>query len=137
MTLSKILIAYFLTAIVFFVIDLIWLGLIAKNFYAKNLSEFLSEQVNWLAAIIFYLIFIAGICFFAIYPAIEKKSIYVAIFYGLLFGFFTYSTYDLTNYATLKDWPLKVVLVDIIWGSVLSSLVSISGYFIFGYLKQI
>jgi len=136
MSISKILLAYFFTSVVFFAIDIVWLGVIAKNFYAKNLEGFLSDQVNWGAALIFYFIFIAGISFFAIYPAVEKNSLQLAILYGVLFGFFTYSTYDLTNYATLKDWPVKVVLVDIAWGSVLSGLVSLSGFFIVRYIRQ-
>lgn len=136
MSLLKILSGYLLTSVVFFIIDMIWLGLIAKNFYAKSLEGFLSDQVNWPAAIIFYFIFIAGISFFAIYPAVEKNSLQLAVIYGLLFGFFTYSTYDLTNYATLNNWPLKVVLVDIAWGSILSGMVSVSGFFIVRYIRQ-
>lgn len=132
----KILIGYLFTSAVFFIIDMIWLGLIAKNFYAKSLEGFLSEQVNWTAAIIFYFIFIAGISFFAIYPAVEKNAFHLAVIYGLLFGFFTYSTYDLTNYATLNNWPLKVVLVDIAWGSLLSGMVSACGFFIVRYIRQ-
>lgn len=136
MSITKILLTYFFTALVFFVIDIIWLGLIAKNLYAKYLGQFLSEQVNWTAAVIFYLIFIAGILFFAIYPAVDKGSLKQAVIYGLLFGFFTYSTYDLTNYATLKGWPLNIVFIDIAWGSVLSGLVSLSGYYIGSYIKS-
>jgi uncharacterized membrane protein len=74
--------------------------------------------------------------FFAIYPAVEKASVWQAIIYGILFGFFTYSTYDLTNYATLKGWPLNIVFIDIAWGSVLSGLVSLSGYYIGSYVKN-
>ena len=135
MSVTKILLTYFFTSIVFFIIDIIWLGLIAKNLYAKYLGQFLSEQVNWTAAIIFYLIFIAGIMIFAIYPAVEKSSLMHAIIYGVLFGFFTYSTYDLTNLATMKDWPMNIVIIDIAWGSALSGLVSLSGYYIGSYIK--
>jgi uncharacterized membrane protein len=135
MSVTKILLTYFFTSLVFFIIDIIWLGVIAKNLYAKYLGEFLSDQVNWTAAIIFYLIFIAGILIFAIYPAIEKSSLTYAIIYGLLFGFFTYATYDLTNYATLKGWPLNIVFIDIIWGTLLSGMVSVSGFYIGSYIK--
>ncbi|HEY9118062.1 MAG TPA: DUF2177 family protein [Roseivirga sp.] len=131
----KIIYAYLLTAIVFFAIDLLWLGLIAKGLYNRYLGSFLAEQVNWTAAIIFYLLFIIGIFIFVILPAIDQQSYMKALIYGALFGFFTYATYDLTNLATLKNWPLQIVFIDIIWGSFLTASVSISGYYIALWLK--
>lgn len=130
MPFTKILLSYFLTTLVFFAIDMVWLGLIAKNLYRKYLGGFLSDTVNWTAAIIFYLLFIIGIFFFAILPAHENNSLSKAIINGALFGIFTYATYDLTNLATLKDWPLPIVFIDIIWGMVLTALVSTAGFFI-------
>jgi uncharacterized membrane protein len=115
---------YVLTVPVFFIIDLMWLGVIAKGFYQRNLSYVLSPQVNWPAAIIFYLLYIAGILIFAVVPAVTKDSWQHAIMYGALFGFFTYMTYELTNLALLKDWPLNIVVVDIIWGVVLCAAVA-------------
>jgi uncharacterized membrane protein len=115
---------YFLTIPIFFLIDMIWLGYIAKGFYHQNLSFILSDKVNWVAAIFFYLIYIIGILFFAVVPAIEKDSMTRAIIWGGLFGFFTYATYDLTNLALIKGWPLKVVVVDILWGIVLCASVA-------------
>lgn len=94
----------------------------------------MAEQVNWTAAIVFYLLFIIGIFIFAILPAVEKESFKHALIYGALFGFFTYATYDLTNLATLKDWPVKIVFIDILWGSVLTASVSVSGYYITKWL---
>ena len=107
---------YGLTVPVFFVIDIIWLGVVAKSFYQKNLKYILSPNVNWTAAIIFYLIYIAGILIFAVLPAVAKDSLRHAAVWGALFGFFTYATYDLTNLALLKDWPIIIVIVDILWG---------------------
>lgn len=130
MTLKTILLSYLLTALVFFAIDIIWLGLVAKGIYAKHLGSLLADRVNWTAAIIFYLLFIIGIFIFAIVPAVEKDSLQTAIMYGALFGFFTYATYDLTNLATLKDWPITIVFIDIAWGIVLTSLVSAAGFLI-------
>ncbi len=115
---------YALTVPVFFIIDLIWLGVVAKGFYQKNLNYILSPQVNWPAAILFYLLFIAGILIFAVVPALTKDSWQHALLYGALFGFFTYMTYELTNLALLKDWPLNIVVVDIIWGVVLCTAVA-------------
>jgi len=134
MPFTKLLLSYFLTALVFFAVDMLWLGWLAKDFYNKQLSTLLSPEVNWTAAIIFYLIFIGGIMVFVSVPAFEKDSLVYAVGYGALFGIITYSTYDLTNLATLKNWPLKMVIVDIAWGAVLTSIVSTASYMI---LKQI
>ncbi|MDT8402192.1 MAG: DUF2177 family protein [Bacteroidales bacterium] len=130
MDIKTVLIAYVLTFIVFLAIDMIWLGLVARDLYRKYLGDFLSDKVNWTAAFIFYLVFVIGISIFAIYPAVNKDSVSNAILLGALFGFFTYATYDLTNLATLKSWPLPIVIIDIIWGSVLSAIVSLSGFYI-------
>jgi len=130
MSITKLIISYLLTAVVFFAIDMLWLGLIAKNLYRKYLGSFLSDTVNWTAAIVFYLLFIVGIFYFAILPAIEKNSLAKALLSGALFGFFTYATYDLTNLATLKNWPLPIVFIDMAWGAVLTALVSTAGYYI-------
>ncbi|MCJ7580145.1 MAG: DUF2177 family protein, partial [Candidatus Aminicenantes bacterium] len=85
--------------------------------------------------IIFYLLFIAGILIFVVFPALEKESLTKAIILGALFGLFTYATYDLTNLATLKGWPLPIVFIDIAWGMVLSGIVSTSGYFFARWLS--
>jgi uncharacterized membrane protein len=130
MSFSKIILSYLLTAIVFFAIDIAWLGYIAKNLYRKYLGALLSDNVNWYAAIIFYMIYIAGIFIFVINPAIEKQSVARAIAMGAIFGFIAYATYDLTNYATLKGFPINIVIIDLIWGTVLTSIVSLSGYYI-------
>ena len=119
---------YLLTVPVFFAIDLVWLGLVARNFYQNNLSHLLSPAVNWPAAISFYLMYIAGIILFAVRPALDEQSLAKAAIWGALFGFFTYATYDLTNLATLRDWPIKVVVVDIAWGTLLCTLVASGSY---------
>ncbi len=130
MSITKLFISYLLTALVFFAIDMLWLGVLAKNIYKKYLGSFLSDTVNWTAAIIFYLLFIVGIFIFSIMPAHETNSVSKAIITGALFGFFTYATYDLTNLATLKNWPLPIVFIDIAWGMVLTALVSTAGFYI-------
>ncbi|MEQ9412995.1 MAG: DUF2177 family protein [Cyclobacteriaceae bacterium] len=132
----KLIISYLLTAVVFFAIDLLWLGVVAKGLYNKYLGNLLSDQINWPAAIIFYLLFIVGIFIFAILPAVDKASLSKAIVLGALFGFFTYATYDLTNLATLKGWPLTIVFIDITWGSVLTATVSAAGYTITRWINS-
>jgi uncharacterized membrane protein len=115
---------------VFFAIDMVWLGLVAKNFYRGQIGFLMKTDINWVAAISFYLLFIVGLVLFVITPAVEKGSWSYALLYGILFGLITYATYDLTNLATLKDWPLFVTLVDLAWGAVLAASVSTVTYFL-------
>lgn len=112
----------------FFAIDLVWLGVVAKTFYRQHLGHLLAAEINWVAAIAFYLLFIAGIVFFAVKPALAVNSATRALVDGALFGFFTYATYDLTNHATMRDWPAIVTVVDIVWGTVLSGSVAYLSY---------
>ena len=119
---------------VFFAIDMVWLGLVAKNFYRQQIGFLMTDNVNWAAAIIFYLLFIAGLVFFIITPAIQKGSWTYALVVGALFGLISYATYDLSNLATLKDWPLLVTIVDMVWGAVLAASVSVVTY---GIAKKI
>ena len=121
---------YFIALIVFFLIDLFWLVVVARKLYQQELGYIMSEKPNWIVAALFYLIFIAGLVCFVINPAMEKNSWIFALLVGMLFGFITYSTYDLTNLATLKDWPLKITIIDLIWGSSLGGLVSTVTFFI-------
>ena len=121
---------YVIALPVFFLIDIIWLGFIAKNFYKSQIGFLMKSDVNWVAAIIFYLLFLVGVVIFVIEPAVLKKDLIQALWMGALFGLITYATYDLTNLATLKDWPLKVVLVDMLWGTVLSASVSSITYWV-------
>jgi uncharacterized membrane protein len=115
---------------VFFTIDMVWLGLVAKGFYRAQIGTLMKNDVNWIAAIIFYLIFIVGLVVFVIAPAVEKGSWMHAILFGALFGLVCYATYDLTNLAVAKDWPLLVTIVDLAWGTVLAAYVSTVTYFI-------
>jgi uncharacterized membrane protein len=125
---------YALTVPIFFIIDILWLGVIAKGFYRRKLNFILSADVNWTAAVIFYLMYIAGILFFAVRPAVRNNSWGQAAVLGALFGFFTYATYDLTNLATIKNWPLVIVVVDILWGMCLCTLVAYLSFMISKWL---
>lgn len=126
---------YLVAFVVFFAIDIVWLGFVAKNLYRENLGHMMADKTNWPAAIIFYAIFIAGLIFFAIHPALEKDSWTYALLVGGLFGFMCYATYDMTNLATLKDWPLKITVIDIIWGTVLNALTSVVSFFIIRLIR--
>lgn len=126
--LPKILLTYVLTVPVFFAIDMLWLGVLAKDIYNKQLGSLLADKVNWPAAIIFYLLFIAGIIYFAVLPGVDKDSIGKAALNGALLGGLAYATYDLTNLATLKNWSTSLAFIDIAWGIVLTTVVATAGY---------
>jgi len=130
MQMSRILLTYAVSVPVFFVVDMIWLGVIAGGFYRKALGPLLSPNVNWIAAIIFYLLFLVGILIFALLPGMEKRSLVYTIEMAALFGFISYATYDLTNLSTLRDWPLMLSIVDMIWGSFLSASTATMTYLI-------
>ncbi len=121
---------YGITFIIFFAIDLFWLGVIAKNIYKQQLGELMSPTVNWVAAIIFYLLFIGGLVFFVVMPAVESGSVTKALLHGALFGLITYATYDLTNLATLKGWPIQITLIDLAWGTFLGLSTSTLAYWV-------
>jgi uncharacterized membrane protein len=121
---------YLIALPVFLAIDMVWLTVVAKNFYAKHLGYLMAKSPNLIAAFIFYLIFIAGLIFFVITPALDKRMWMHALLAGAFFGLVTYATYDLTNLATVRDWPLIITVIDLIWGTVLSASVSVISYFI-------
>ena len=119
---------YALMVPVFFILDMIWLGLVARGFYRNRLGDLLSDNVNWAAAVIFYLLFLLGLLVFVVLPAADKGGLGSCILRGLFFGLITYATYDLTNLATLRGWPVSVAVVDILWGMALSAMVGTAGY---------
>lgn len=123
-------IIFIIAFVIFFIIDILWLGLFAKNMYQSQIGFILAKKPNWYAAIIFYVLYIVFLMIFAIIPALQKSSLNDAMLYGALYGFITYATYDLTNLATLKNWPLKVTLIDITWGTLLGFSVSTLTYLI-------
>ena len=130
---ARLIIGYALTAVVFFAIDLLWLGIIARGLNRRYLGHLLGD-VNWTAAVVFYLLYIIGIFIFAITPAVTRESPYHAALMGAAFGFFAYATYELTNLATLGGWPLGIVFIDIAWGAVLTGTVAFAGYHIMSWL---
>jgi uncharacterized membrane protein len=125
MAFRQMLLLYVLTLAVFFLIDMVWLGVVAKGFYRKHLGAMLNPKVNWAAAIIFYLLFIVGLVVFVVRPALSAGKPLEALLFGALFGLISYATYDLSNLATLKDWPVIVTVVDLVWGTVLGGSVSL------------
>jgi uncharacterized membrane protein len=127
---------YLLTIPLFFLIDIIWLGYLGRGFYKKQIGFILSDQVNWVAAVSFYLIYIVGILVFSVLPALTHGSIGRAVMWGALFGFFTYATYDLTNMATIRGWPLTMVVVDVLWGTLLCTIVASGSFYVGRWLMR-
>ncbi len=115
---------YLLSFFVFFAIDLLWLGVIAKNLYREQIGFLMADEIRWGAALLFYCLYLVGLVFFAIIPAFKQSDWSVALINGALFGLICYATYDLTNLATLKGWPVKIVIYDLIWGTFISASVS-------------
>ena len=119
---------WLLTVPIFFLIDLVWLGFVARDFYRGQIGSLMADPIVWWAAILFYLLSIAGIIFFAVMPAIDARSWTKALTLGAAFGFFTYMTYDLTNVSTIQGWSVRLAVVDIAWGTVLSATVATLSY---------
>ena len=119
---------YFAPLIAFLAIDMVWLGLVARTFYRNYLGFLMAPSPNWFAAIIVYLLFVIGILVFVVLPGLEENSLKTTLLHAALFGLIAYATYDLTNLATLKDWPINLTIVDMPWGRVLSVLVSSIGF---------
>jgi uncharacterized membrane protein len=122
---------YLVLLTAFFAIDMVWLGLVARSFYQQSLGFLMAPSPNWFVAAIFYLLFIVGVLFFVVVPGLENGSLKTTLLRAALFGLITYATYDLTNLATIKNWPVLITVVDLLWGTFLSVSVSSVG-FIFG-----
>ncbi len=125
---------YGLTTLVFFAIDLVWLGVVAAPFYQKHLGHLLAEQVRWGPALLFYLLYIGGILVFAVLPGVSSASLLRTLALGAFLGLLAYATFDLTCAALFKGFPTVVVVVDMVWGTVLTAAVSGAGYFLARWL---
>lgn len=124
--------AVFLTM---FVIDAVWLGFIAKSMYANAMGSLMSPNPNLWAAAAFYLLFPVGLVIFAVLPQADSP-VWKAALMGALFGFFAYSTYDLTNLAVIKNWPLGLTFIDMAWGTMVSGIAATAGKLAFDYLNK-
>ena len=120
--------AYAATAAAFLAIDAIWLSTMADRLYRPLLGDMLAPSFALAPAVLFYLIYIGGIVFFAILPALEQRRLGKAVLNGAVLGFVAYATYDLTNQATLKNWPVIITVADMIWGTLLTATASALGY---------
>jgi uncharacterized membrane protein len=123
----KYLISYMATLIVMVTVDALWLGVIAKPVYQQGIGHLMAERPQWVAAALFYAVFALGLMLFAVLPHRGAPSWSTSALMAAMFGFFCYATYDLTNLATLKGWPLGLSLLDIAWGSLLSAIAATAG----------
>jgi len=119
---------YLISFGVFLVIDMIWLLFISKSLYSKYLGYLMTSKVNFIAALIFYMLFVVGLLVFVIQPALLKESASSALMLGMLFGLVCYATYDLTNLATVKDWPVLITIIDLLWGAFVSGSTALISY---------
>ena len=127
---TTLIVAYIATTIVFFAIDFVWLGYVAKDFYQNQIGDLLLDDFNAVVAVVFYLFYVIGIIIFAVNPALKSGSLGTALLYGALFGAFCYGTYDFTNLATLKGYTTTVALADLAWGTVLTATSAVAGTWI-------
>ncbi|WP_286181154.1 DUF2177 family protein [Bacillus sp. ISL-37] len=121
---------YSVTFVVFLMLDSVWLGVISPALYKEQIGHLLAPEVNWTAAVMFYILFIAGLVFFAVNPSIQQNSWKAALRNGAFFGLVCYATYDLTNQATMRDWPLLITAIDLMWGTFICGISSLVSFFI-------
>lgn len=121
---------YGISALSFLVLDSIWLGVIAPKFYKSQIGHVMAEKPNFLAAGLFYALFVAGMVFFVVQPAAKDASWTMALYRGAFLGLVTYATYDLTSQAVIKDWPWLVTAVDLLWGTFITATVSVVAFMI-------
>lgn len=119
---------YCTTLVSFLVLDSVWLGLIAPAFYRKHIGFIMAKNPNFLAAALFYGVFITGLVLFVIQPALDASSWRDALCRGALFGLVSYATFDLTNQAVLKNWPWTVTVTDLMWGSFITATVAVVAF---------
>lgn len=129
----KLIPAYFVSIIAMFILDLIWLSQLAKPIYARGIGHLMAPEPNLLFAALFYLVFVFGLMWYAVKPNMQTLGVKSTFIAGALFGFFIYASYDLTNLALLKDWPLQMSLIDMTWGTLLSGATASVGKVIFDW----
>ena len=121
---TRLFLVYGIAAVCFLALDMVWLGLVAPGFYRQHLGYLLATDVDWAAALLFYAVFLFGLVLFVLKPSLEAGSATRALTHGACFGLVTYATYDLTNQATIRDWPAIVTVADLCWGTFVSGVVA-------------
>jgi uncharacterized membrane protein len=129
MSFSRVAALYGVCIVAFFALDFVWLSQATPRIYKPALGSLLSEQPKLGVAAVFYLLYVVGVVVFAVVPALQQGNVVEALWRGALFGFLAYATYDLTNLATLRDFPWRIAAIDMVWGTVLNTAVAAVGYY--------
>ncbi len=129
MTTGKLALLYLATTVAFFAIDFVWLSTMTSRVYQPRLGHLLATQPRLGVAAGFYLLYVLGVVALAVVPGLKEGAALGALWRGALFGLVAYATYDLTNLATLRDWPVDITLIDLVWGTVLTGAVATIGYY--------
>ncbi len=132
----KYILVYLVAALVFCLLDFIWLTVLAKDFYRSQIGSMMLEQPKLVPAAIFYVLYLSGLLIFAIIPALRAQSWPLALFLSALLGLIAYSTYDLSNLATLKGWSTSLACIDIAWGTFVTGVAGTSAYFVGRFLTE-
>ncbi len=127
--------SFIAAAISFIALDMLWLGVIAKKYYHEKLGHLMANNYVWQPVLVFYLLYMGGIVYFAITPALKAGNWHLATLNGAILGLLCYGTYDLVNHGTLRDWPWQITFLDIVWGTFLSATAATVGYFVAGAVK--
>jgi uncharacterized membrane protein len=136
MRLSQLVITYVLSLVTFLALDFLWLGLVAKGFYRTHMGDLMRADILWFPALVFYGLFVLALLIFVVLPATGRGSLSIAVGLGALFGLVTYATYDLTSMAVLEGFSARLAVVDMVWGTILSTVVSVAGYLVLSRLAS-
>lgn len=129
MDIGKVILVYVITFVGFLVIDFIWLGIMNERFYKPALGHLMADSVNFIPALAFYLFYVVGVLALTVFPGYGDANLSKTLLLSALLGFIAYGTYDFTNFATLKDWPLSIVLVDVVWGASVTTMTGLIGFY--------
>lgn len=127
---------YLISFAAFLAIDAVWLTVMSGRFYKPQLGDLMRDQPNLAVALLFYLVYVVGVIVLAVMPGFEAGSVAKAAAYGALLGFVAYGTYDITNLSTIRDWPVIVTVVDLVWGTTLTAIMATIGYYTARWLAQ-
>ena len=129
--------AYLAIIVLMFVLDIVWLSMIAQPLYQQGIGHLMAAKPNFLFAALFYMVYVCGLVWFALMPNRHHRGLKNTFAAAAIFGFCVYASYDLTNLALLKDWPLSLSIIDITWGTMLSGVSAAFGKWVFNRMNRV